>query len=57
MIGDPYPLAGAIAASALERRESRGGHRRVDAPGLDHSLDGTHFILDAAGRIRREAWR
>jgi L-aspartate oxidase len=57
LIGNPYPLAGAIAASALERQESRGGHRRVDAPGLDHSLDGTHFILDAAGRIRREAWR
>jgi len=54
---DPYPLAAAIATCALERRESRGGHRRLDAPGIDHSLDGTHFVLDATGAIRPEVWR
>ncbi len=30
---DPYPLARAIAACALERRESRGGHLRADFSG------------------------
>src|SRR5665811_915101 len=33
LLAEPYPLAAAIAASALARRESRGGHRRADCPG------------------------
>ena len=53
---DPYPLAGAIATCALERRESRGGHLRADFPGADHELDGIHFVLGAGGEIRRETW-
>ncbi len=54
---DPYPLAGAIAACALQRRESRGGHLRADYPGIDPELDGVHFVLAADGQVRREEWR
>jgi L-aspartate oxidase len=54
---DPYPHAAAIARCALERRESRGGHLRVDAPGLDPDLDGIHIVLGSGGEIRRETWR
>ncbi len=57
LLADPYPLAGAIAASALERQESRGGHLRSDFPGLDPELDGVHFVLAANGELRRESWR
>jgi L-aspartate oxidase len=55
--GDPYPLARAIAACALKRRESRGGHLRIDFPGIDHGLDGVHLVLSPGGDIRREQWR
>ncbi len=55
--GDPYPLAAAIATSALERSESRGGHLRVDCPGIDPELDGIHIVLDRDGETRREEWR
>jgi L-aspartate oxidase len=54
---DPYPLAAAIAAAALERRESRGGHLRTDRPGIDPGLDGVHIVLGPDGEIRREEWR
>lgn len=54
---NPYPLAAAIATCALARRESRGGHLRVDFPSLDDGLDGVHFVLTADGTVRREEWR
>jgi L-aspartate oxidase len=54
---DPYPLAAAIAACALERRESRGGHLRADFPALDTELDGVHLLFGADGRVRQESWR
>ncbi len=54
--GDPYPLAAAIAASALERRESRGGHLRTDFPDLDQAFDGVHIVTSSDGRMRREQW-
>ncbi len=54
---DPYPLAAAIAAMALERRESRGGHLRADFPQLDPDLDRRHFVLAADGTIGEEEWR
>ena len=44
LLGDPYPLARLIAASALTRRESRGAHRRADHPLRDPALDGVHVI-------------
>jgi L-aspartate oxidase len=54
---DPYPLARMIAAGALERRESRGGHLRADHPGIDPELDGIHIVLDPGGETRRERWK
>ena len=56
LLGDPYPLAAAIAAAALERAETRGGHRRVDAPALDPRLDGLHFVYGPGGSLRSERW-
>jgi L-aspartate oxidase len=56
LLGDPYPLAAAIARCALERRESRGGHLRTDFPALDPNLDGIHIVLGADGAIRHERW-
>jgi L-aspartate oxidase len=57
LVSDPYPLASAVATAALNRRESRGGHLRADAPQIDPSLDGVHFVLAAGGEVRREEWR
>jgi L-aspartate oxidase len=57
LISEPYPLARAIARSALERRESRGGHLRTDRPQTDPELDGIHFVLAPDGEVRREEWR
>jgi L-aspartate oxidase len=57
LLGDPYPLAVAIASAALERRESRGGHLRADHPGLDPDLDGVHIVVAPGGETRREEWR
>jgi len=56
LAADPYPLARTIAACALERRESRGGHRREDAPALDPGLDGVHLVQNPHGEIRHESW-
>jgi L-aspartate oxidase len=56
LLNDPYPLAAAIAACALERRESRGGHLRADYPHLDPSLDGVHIVGAPDGELRRETW-
>ena len=53
---DPYPLTAAIAACALARRESRGGHLRADLPHLDPALDGVHIVRLADGELREEAW-
>lgn len=56
LLADPYPLAAAIAAAALERGESRGGHRRADLPGIDPELDGVHIAIGPGGETRREEW-
>jgi L-aspartate oxidase len=42
---DPFPLARAIARSALARTESRGAHQRVDRPATDAALDGMHSVV------------
>ena len=57
LTADPYPLARAIATSALAREESRGAHRRSDRPERDPGLDGVHVILDHEGRTRLDRWR
>jgi L-aspartate oxidase len=56
LAADPYPLSRTIAACALKRRESRGGHRREDAPALDPKLDGVHLVQGPEGEIRHESW-
>ncbi|HEY6730876.1 MAG TPA: FAD-dependent oxidoreductase [Solirubrobacterales bacterium] len=56
LIRNPYPLARAIGASALGRRESRGGHLRRDYPETDPRLDGIHIVVSPNGSIREEEW-
>jgi L-aspartate oxidase len=56
LISNPYPLARAIAASALDRRESRGGHLRRDSPDIDPALDGIHVVVHPDGTVREEEW-
>jgi L-aspartate oxidase len=56
LLGDEYPLAGMIAASALERRESRGAHRRSDHPLPDTALDGIHLVIEPGGVLRADRW-
>jgi L-aspartate oxidase len=56
LIPDPYPLAKAIGAAALERKESRGGHLRSDCPQTDPALDGVHVVFSPGGSVRRETW-
>jgi L-aspartate oxidase len=53
---DPFPLARAIAASALGRAESRGAHRRVDRPERDGTLDRRHFVVEPGGALVAERW-
>ena len=56
LVADPYPLAALIARAALERRESRGPHRRSDHPLPRPEFDGTHLVMEPDGAIRREPW-
>lgn len=56
LLANPYPLASAIAACALERQESRGGHLRADFPSIDPNLDGIHIVREPGGQVRRESW-
>ena len=56
LLDDPYPLARMIARAALERRESRGPHRRADLPLRDPALDGVHLVIDSDDELRREHW-
>jgi L-aspartate oxidase len=44
LLDDPYPLARLIARFALERRESRGSHQRLEFPGPNPDLDGRHLV-------------
>jgi L-aspartate oxidase len=54
--GARYPLARLISAAALERRESRGVHWRVDFPEADPAFDHVHLVHEAGGGLRRQAW-
>jgi L-aspartate oxidase len=56
LLDDDYPLARMIAGAALERRESRGAHRRTDFPLLDPAYDATHMVFDGSGQLRAERW-
>jgi L-aspartate oxidase len=50
------PLARLVAASALAREESRGGHYRSDFPETDAALDGRHAVVTRSAEPMLEAW-
>jgi L-aspartate oxidase len=54
--GSPHPLARLVAAGALARRESRGGHFRADFPAEDPGL-AVHVVHRAGRPAVLEAWR
>jgi L-aspartate oxidase len=54
--GPLHPLARLIARCALERRESRGAHRRLDHPETDPELDRRHVVVGADGELGWETW-
>jgi L-aspartate oxidase len=56
LAGDPYPLARLIARFALERRESRGSHRRIEFPRADPALDGMHLVCGPGGEPEWRRW-
>jgi L-aspartate oxidase len=53
---DPHPLARLIAVCALERRESRGAHRRTDHPERDPARDHEHVVVAANEEMRWQTW-
>ena len=55
LLEDQYPLARLIARFALERKESRGSHRRVEFPDRAPELDECHIVCEG-DRIRWETW-
>ncbi len=56
LASDPHPLARLIAGCALERRESRGAHRRTDHPERDPERDHLHVVVDRREQVRWETW-
>jgi L-aspartate oxidase len=56
LLDDPYTLARLVARAALDRRESRGPHRRVDHPRRDPALDGVHMVIGPNAQPRPERW-
>ncbi|MFL5870730.1 MAG: L-aspartate oxidase [Solirubrobacterales bacterium] len=53
---DPYPLARMIGRAGLERRESRGVHRRLDFPLPDPAFDAVHVLFDRSADARVDRW-
>jgi L-aspartate oxidase len=53
---DPFPLARAIARSALARAESRGAHQRLDHPETDPALDGMHSVTRGEAAALFRGW-
>jgi len=52
----PVLLARLVGDSAIARRESRGGHFRVDFPHEDRALDGQHTIVRPGREPVLERW-
>ena len=55
LLSDPYRLAQLIARFALERKESRGSHRRLEYPDRDDALDGRHLVCQG-DQLAWQAW-
>jgi succinate dehydrogenase/fumarate reductase flavoprotein subunit len=55
LLSDPYPLARLIALFALERRESRGSHQRIEFRERDPGVDGCH-IVSTGDELRWQSW-
>jgi L-aspartate oxidase len=53
---DPFPLARAIARSALARTESRGAHQRIDHPSTDPEFDGMHSVTRGEDAALFQGW-
>jgi L-aspartate oxidase len=56
LLDSPVRLARLVGESALARRESRGGHFRVDYPSEDPSLAGMHTVLRSGRAPEMERW-
>ena len=56
LLSSHVPLIRMVAASALSRHESRGGHFRSDFPELDPSLDGVHTVIVGDAAPAQETW-
>jgi L-aspartate oxidase len=56
LLDDPHPLARVVAACALARTESRGAHRRVDAPSTDPGFDEQHAVVRPGAEPAFERW-
>jgi L-aspartate oxidase len=56
LLGDPHPLVRLIGRSGLRRAESRGAHRRLDFPRLDHAYDGMHVTVSGGIDPTLEQW-
>jgi L-aspartate oxidase len=56
LLDAPVLLARLVAASALARRESRGGHFRADHPCENPALEGVHVVLRPGCPPELERW-
>lgn len=56
LLDSPHPLVGLIAACALLRTETRGGHCRADHPERDPALDAHHAVVGADRVPAFETW-
>lgn len=55
-VASPVALVRLVAASALARTESRGGHFRSDFPEADPALDGRHAVIRGDRSPTLEVW-
>jgi L-aspartate oxidase len=51
-----HPLVRLVAACALLRAETRGGHCRADFPERDPALDGRHAVVEPGAAPVFERW-
>jgi len=47
-------VAQMLATSALQRKESRGGHYRLDYPEMDEAFQGNFYVWNDSGSLRHE---